>query len=99
MRARFLVVFLSLLVIFTARAEAGPQAVLPEVRFQSFANTDYYGSDLQALFDTDLASCIRACSAQEACAGFSYNSAANACFPKSEMSPMPFPYECGKNER
>ncbi|MEN8741905.1 MAG: PAN domain-containing protein, partial [Phaeobacter gallaeciensis] len=55
------------------------------MRYQSFADTDYYGSDLQALFDTDLNACQRACSAQQACAGFSYNNKANACFPKSEM--------------
>ena len=65
-----------------AHAQAAPDRVLPQVRYQSFADTDYYGSDLQALFDTDLRSCVRACSANRDCAGFSFNSKANACFPK-----------------
>ncbi len=62
---------------------AGP--AIPSLRYQAFSDTDYYGSDLQALFDTDLASCQRACSAQKSCAGFSFNSRANACFPKQDM--------------
>ncbi|MEX5597621.1 MG2 domain-containing protein [Pseudophaeobacter sp. C1-32P7] len=82
---RFLIVLLSFLGFSAASVQAGPDPVLPQVRYQSFADTDYYGSDLQALFDTDLNACQRACSAQQACAGFSYNNKANACFPKSEM--------------
>ncbi|NSY40093.1 alpha-2-macroglobulin family protein [Leisingera sp. ANG59] len=34
------------------------------------------------MFDTDTASCARACSAQADCAGFVFNQRANACFPK-----------------
>lgn len=64
-------------------AWAGP--AIPELRYQTFADTDYYGSDLQPLFDTDLASCERACSAQSACAGYSFNQRARACFPKQAM--------------
>ncbi|MEP2717867.1 MG2 domain-containing protein [Pseudophaeobacter sp.] len=48
-------------------------------------DTDYYGSDLQALFDTDLASCQKACSAQKSCTGFVFNARSNACFPKQSM--------------
>lgn len=70
-----------------ALAETG----VPLLRYQAFADTDYYGSDLQPLFDTDLASCQRACSAQPDCSGFSYNTQAKACFPKQEMqSPSEF---------
>lgn len=65
------------------RATADP--AIPPLRYQAFMDTDYYGSDLQALFDTDLAACERACSAQDSCAGFSYNTRANACFPKQNM--------------
>ena len=69
--------------VFGGMAQAGP--VIPPLRYQAFMDTDYYGSDLQALFDTDLASCQAACSAQAGCAGFSYNSRSNACFPKQDM--------------
>ncbi|MFY0310934.1 alpha-2-macroglobulin family protein [Leisingera sp. D0M16] len=64
-------------------AWAGPQ--VPDFRYKTFANTDYFGSDLQPLFDTDLQSCARACSAQTDCAGFVFNQKANACFPKSAL--------------
>ena len=92
MLRRFIAVLLPLLGIFSGAVEAGSDRVLPQVRYQSFADTDYYGSDLQALFDTDLNSCIRACTAQDACVGFAYNRKANACFPKSDMK-EPTPYE------
>ncbi len=68
---------------FTTMAQAEP--VIPPLRYQAFMDADYYGSDLQALFDTDLTSCQAACSAQSNCAGFSYNSRSNACFPKQSM--------------
>ncbi len=68
---------------FAVVAQAGPY--IPPLRYQAHMDTDYYGSDLQALFDTDLASCQAACSAQQACAGFSYNTRSNACFPKQQM--------------
>ncbi|OED46919.1 PAN domain-containing protein [Rhodobacteraceae bacterium (ex Bugula neritina AB1)] len=37
------------------------------------------------MFDTDVQSCARACSAQAECAGFVFNQRANACFPKSGL--------------
>ncbi|EBA17570.1 hypothetical protein RSK20926_07527 [Roseobacter sp. SK209-2-6] len=80
----FTALFVALASMFASRESLADQ-VLPEVRFQTFENTDYYGSDLQALFDTDLTSCRQACMAQETCAGFSYNRRSNACFPKSTM--------------
>ena len=61
------------------------EPVIPPMRYQAFMDTDYYGSDLQALFDTDLTSCQAACSAQSNCSGFVYNSRSNACFPKQTM--------------
>jgi hypothetical protein len=69
--------------VFASAAQA--DSVIPPQRYQGFMDTDYYGSDLQALFDTDLASCQAACSAQDSCAGFSYNTRSNACFPKQDM--------------
>jgi hypothetical protein len=56
-------VLTALLAAFLASpVTAGP--AIPSLRYQAYLDTDYYGSDLQALFDTDLASCQRACSAQ-----------------------------------
>lgn len=76
---------LALIVFGLIAPSASAEPVVPPLRYQTFADTDYYGSDLQALFDTDLLSCQRACSAQSNCAGFSYNTRAKACFPKQAM--------------
>lgn len=73
-------------VVVSQISPAKAQPFLPEVRYHVLADTDYYGSDLQTLFDTDLKSCQRACTTQMACVGFSFNSRSNACFPKSEMT-------------
>ena len=75
----------------SSAASAQESQAIPPLRYQTLADTDYFGSDLQALFETDLASCQRACSAQEACAGFSFNARSNACFPKQSMQ-TPSPY-------
>ncbi|MGR3761021.1 alpha-2-macroglobulin family protein [Roseobacteraceae bacterium NS-SX3] len=69
----------------TVAAAAG-QAAIPEFRYLGQADTDYSGSDLQALFESSLEDCTRACTAQEACAGFTFNSRSRACFPKSELA-------------
>ena len=64
---------------------AGAQ-IVPEARFVVSRNVDFYGSDLQALFDTDLDSCLRQCAADAACAAFTFNARSNSCFPKSTIS-------------
>ncbi|UWQ58183.1 alpha-2-macroglobulin family protein [Leisingera caerulea] len=71
-------------ITFSTTAWAGPE--VPDYRYRSYADTDFYGADLQPLFDTDLESCARACSAQADCAGFVFNQRANACFPKSVLA-------------
>ena len=38
------------------------------------------------LFDTNLDACARACSANEQCIAFTFNSRSNACFPKSAIN-------------
>ncbi|MQQ08553.1 alpha-2-macroglobulin family protein [Epibacterium sp. SM1979] len=64
---------------------AAAQEVVPAFRFQGFENTDFYGADLQPLFDSDLKSCIRLCEGDANCTGFVFNRNSNACFPKAEM--------------
>jgi uncharacterized protein YfaS (alpha-2-macroglobulin family) len=68
------------------------QTAIPEYRFVATSDMDFFGSDLDALFDTDLESCRRACVARADCAGFTFNSRSNACFPKSQVSRRT-PYE------
>ena len=62
------------------------QTAIPEFRYVATRDADFYGSDLDALFDTDLASCIRACSANQSCTAFTYNTRSDACFPKSGVN-------------
>ena len=64
---------------------ATPDAV-PSFRYIVSRDMDFYGSDLDALFDTDMQSCVRACSGNQQCAGFTFNTRSNACFPKSRVS-------------
>ncbi|QAX31188.1 alpha-2-macroglobulin family protein [Leisingera sp. NJS204] len=85
----YAIVFISF-VAFLPAAWAGPE--VPGFRYKAFANTDFFGSDLQPLFDTDVESCARACAAQTDCAGFVFNQKANACFPKSALT-QPSSYE------
>lgn len=72
-------------------AIAGAQSV-PEARFIISRDVDFYGADLDALFDTDIDACLRQCAADSRCAAFTFNARANACFPKSTISDRQ-PYE------
>lgn len=81
-------------VLFIA-ALAGPaiaQTNVPERRQVVTQDVDYYGSDLQALFDTTRSACQTACFSNPACKAYTFNSKSNACFPKSEVSDST-PYE------
>ncbi|NNE51805.1 MAG: alpha-2-macroglobulin family protein, partial [Sulfitobacter sp.] len=73
-------VFLSLL---TGSGTA--QNALPDHRYLYSRDVDFYGADLTNLFDTTQEACRRACSAQDDCVAFTFNSRSNACFPKSRI--------------
>ncbi len=80
------------LILFLATGPLAAQEAVPEFRYIVTNDVDFYGDDLDALFDTDLASCARACTAREACGAFTFNGRSNACFPKSDVSERQ-PYE------
>lgn len=86
---RYLLILLTFVLSFmlspVAMAQPDPGKPLPEHRFFTLPDTDHFGGDLQALFDTSLTSCQRACASQTACVGFVYNQKSNACFPKSAL--------------
>ena len=77
--------FLALILTLMAGVARTEEAV-PAYRFVVTPDVDFYGSDLEALFDTDLTSCVRACSATSRCTAFTFNSRSNACFPKADVS-------------
>lgn len=77
---------LSLITVLSQPNGAWAQSAMPEFRYVLSRDTDFYGADLDALFDTDFASCVRACNANVACQAFTYNSKSRACFPKQAVT-------------
>jgi hypothetical protein len=73
-----------------AASAALAQTALPDHRYVYTPDTDFNGSDLGQLFDTTQDACARACDAQSACVGFTYNTRPNACFPKSSITRTDF---------
>ena len=71
-----------ILAVIGMALSATAQQSVPDFRFVTSRDVDFYGDDLDALFDTDLQSCVRACSANSACGAFTFNTRSNACFPK-----------------
>ncbi|SEQ17598.1 alpha-2-macroglobulin family protein [Thalassovita taeanensis] len=59
---------------------------VPDKRLIVTRNVDFYGADLQALFDTTYQSCVNACLADSQCRAFTFNDRSNSCFPKREVS-------------
>ena len=72
------------------------QSLLPDRHVTVFNNFDFVGDDLQQLFDTDEASCKRACTALDACIAYTFNTKSNACFPKSSLRER-IPFEGAKS--
>ena len=81
-----------ILAVFGVALSATAQQSVPDFRFVTSRDVDFYGDDLEALFDTDLQSCVRACSANSACGAFTFNTRSNACFPKRGVTERT-PYE------
>ncbi|MEM6306054.1 MAG: MG2 domain-containing protein, partial [Pseudomonadota bacterium] len=83
---------LSFVLSFLAAGSLLAQSSVPEHRYLFTRDVDFYGADLTNLFDTTREACARACSAQEACVAFTFNTRNNACFPKSALTDRQ-PYE------
>ncbi|MDD9743028.1 MULTISPECIES: alpha-2-macroglobulin family protein [Marinovum] len=78
--------FLFALSLVTLAVPALAEDILPDRRVVVSRDIDFFGSDLQALFDTSLEACQRICLSDNACAAFTFNSRSNACFPKTSVS-------------
>ena len=65
---------------------------VPERHTATVRGQDFYGSDLQSIFDTTLAACQEACLADDRCEAFTFNTRSNSCFPKSKVTDVQ-PYE------
>ncbi|MGR3714311.1 MAG: alpha-2-macroglobulin family protein [Shimia sp.] len=84
---RFTFAFIVLISVASTgqRALADPSYV-PDRRIVVSRDLDFYGSDLQNIFDTTYDACINACLADSNCTAFTFNTRSNSCFPKSEIS-------------
>ena len=80
--SRFFTVALTMLAATSAGAQASDPPSVPDFRYIATRDIDFYGADLDAVFDTTLESCERACSANAQCSAFTFNTRSNACFPK-----------------
>lgn len=77
---------LGLFVFLSLGSVVMAQQTVPDHRYLLSRDTDFYGADLTNLFDTTEQACARACSAQEACVAYTFNTRSNACFPKSAIT-------------
>lgn len=78
--------FISSVILFGLIAiQATAQGTVPERREVITLDTDFYGADLQPLFDTTRTACRTACFADADCRAYTFNSRSNACFPKSAV--------------
>ncbi|MEO9683553.1 MAG: alpha-2-macroglobulin family protein [Tateyamaria sp.] len=76
---------LSCFALIWASAAIGQQ-IVPDQRYVLTEDMDFFGADRTALFDTTFEACQRACSADDQCVAFTFNSRSNACFPKSKIT-------------
>ncbi len=81
---RFLIQLISILFILVNSVAANE--FIPDRRVIVENDVDFYGSDLQSIFDTTLSSCKRTCLANDQCQAFTFNTRSNSCFPKSSVS-------------
>ncbi|QYX56962.1 alpha-2-macroglobulin family protein [Roseovarius sp. SCSIO 43702] len=65
---------------------AAAESPVPDRRFAVVPNMDFYGADLQSIFDTSYDACRLACLNNADCAAFTFNTKSKACFPKSSIS-------------
>ncbi|MCP9481018.1 alpha-2-macroglobulin family protein [Shimia sp. CNT1-13L.2] len=84
--------FMAVAGLFIAHSSIAQEQVVPERRAVLSFDVDFYGADLTQIFDTTLDACIKACTDNTQCKAFTFNSRANACFPKTEISDRQ-PYE------
>ncbi len=81
--------FRILLAVFLAVASGvacAEERLVPDRRIVVSRDVDFYGSDLQNLFDTTYEACVQTCLANQECVAFTFNKKSNACFPKSAVT-------------
>jgi len=72
--------------LFSLSLPAFSDPAIPDRRLSVERDTDFFGGDLRAIFDTTYEVCRTACLTDTACRAFTFNSRSNACFPKSSLT-------------
>ncbi|WP_102110354.1 alpha-2-macroglobulin family protein [Oceaniglobus roseus] len=67
-------------------APALADSPVPERRVTVTSDTDFFGGDLSAVFDTTYDVCRATCLADSSCTAFTFNTRSNACFPKTGVT-------------
>ncbi|MEM9523405.1 MAG: alpha-2-macroglobulin family protein [Pseudomonadota bacterium] len=75
--------FLIALILVSAASALAQSPLLPERRPIMSRDVDFFGADLQPLFDTTLQACRQACLSNPRCRAFTFNTRSSACFPKA----------------
>jgi len=66
--------------------QALAEGPVPDRRQVITSDVDFYGSDLQPLFDTSREACEAACLGNLSCMAYTFNTRSSACFPKSAVT-------------
>ena len=84
--ASLIVLMMPALAAAQETAAAREAAPVPERRAIVTRDMDFPGGDLRVIRDTTFAACQKACLADARCVAFTFNSGANACFPKHQIA-------------
>ncbi len=82
MRALLRLLAVSMFFAGPALAQEGP--LVPPKRTVVMQDMDLPGGDIAQIFDTTLEACEKACTTNNQCTGFTFNSRNGSCFPKAE---------------
>ncbi|PSL19107.1 alpha-2-macroglobulin family protein [Shimia abyssi] len=77
---------LAMIGLVFAQSTIAQESYVPDRRIVVSRDVDFYGADLQNLFDTNYDACVQACLSNPECQAFTFNTRSNACFPKSAVS-------------
>jgi uncharacterized protein YfaS (alpha-2-macroglobulin family) len=78
--------FISITIFFASTLQTIAQDAVPDRRIVLHRDVDFYGSDLQSIFDTTLEACESACLTRGECRAFTFNTRNGSCFLKSDVT-------------
>ncbi|MFY0615891.1 alpha-2-macroglobulin family protein [Shimia sp.] len=79
-------IFAACALVVTGSFASAQDSYIPDRRIVVSRDVDFYGSDLQNIFDTTYEACVSNCLSRSNCVAFTFNQKSKACFPKSAIS-------------